>query len=217
MIFDLITIGLVGLVLAFAGFTALQFMGKFPKRTRDDVSPFLRPSDIEELEGLLDRAQEANLRFQLSPQEFRVWQRKRIHLMREYLLRMSHNALVLIEWGNMELAAVGFPADAQTRSTAESNTPALCRRDLERQAQAHELIQAATEFRLYSVAARLKLKMWILLRLDYWPVLPEPSVSRLKTVLGIDAVGSYHRLKTAAGSLSMSYGYEYHRQVIERL
>ena len=82
---------------------------------------------------------------------------------------------------------------------------------------AHELIQAATEFRLYAVVARLKLKMWIVLRLDHWPVFPEPSVSRLKTLMGIDAIGSYHRLKAAAGSLSMSYGYEYHRQVIERL
>jgi hypothetical protein len=213
MIFDLITIGLVGLVLAFAGFTVLQFMGKFPTRTRDDVSPFLRPSDVEELETLLDRTQEANLRFELSPTEYRTWQRKRVHLMREYLLRMSHNALVLIEWGNMELAQVGFP-DPDANATA---TPTLSQRDLERQALAQELIQAATEFRLYSVAARLKLKAWILFRLDQWPSFAEPSVSRLRTVVGIDAITSYHRLKTAAGSLSMAYGYDYHQQVVNKL
>jgi len=38
--------------------------------------------------------------------------RRRIHLMREYLLRMSHNALVLIEWGNME--AMKTENDAET-------------------------------------------------------------------------------------------------------
>lgn len=217
MIFDLITIGLVGLVLAFAGFTVLQFLGKFPTRTRDDVSPYLRSADVEELEGLLDRTQEANLRFQLSPREFRTWQRKRIHLMREYLLRMSHNALVLIEWGNMELATVGFPDDSPAKETTDGSTGAPSQRDLERQVLAQELIQAATEFRLYSVLALLKLKLWIIFRLDHWPVFPEPSLPRLRAVMGIDAVSSYQRLKNAAGSLGMAYGYAYHQELVERL
>ena len=100
--FDIITIFLVGILLLFAVYTAIQFRGKFPKRTIEDVTPFLRPAEQDELESLLDPAQEANFRMRMSPQEFADWQRRRIHLMREYLLRMSHNALVLIEWGNME-------------------------------------------------------------------------------------------------------------------
>src|SRR5262249_32974226 len=103
MIFDLITFALVGLVLALAAYTALQFLGKFPTRSIDDVNPYLRPSDFAEFEALLDPAHEANFRVRMSKSEFRDWQRKRLHLMHEYLLRMSHNALVLIEWGNREL------------------------------------------------------------------------------------------------------------------
>ena len=94
MMFDLIVILLVGILLLFAVYTAYQLLGKFPKRTVDDVTPFLRPAEAEELESLLDPGQETAFRLRMPPREFAAWQRKRIHLMREYLLRMSHNALV---------------------------------------------------------------------------------------------------------------------------
>src|ERR1044071_9898945 len=112
MMFDIITIFLVGILLLFAIFTAIQLRGKYPKRTIEDVTPFLRPAEHDELESLLDPAQETNFRLRMSPQEFAEWQRRRIHLLREYLLRMSHNALVLIEWHNMESAETGNDADA---------------------------------------------------------------------------------------------------------
>ena len=44
MMFDIITIFLVGILLLFAVYTAIQFRGKFPKRTIEDVTPFLRPA-----------------------------------------------------------------------------------------------------------------------------------------------------------------------------
>src|ERR1700759_1986057 len=100
MMFDLIVISLVGILLLFAIYTSIQLLGKYPRRTIDDVTPFLRSAEPQELEALFDPAQETNFRLRMSPQEFSHWQRKRIHLMRESLLRMSHNSLVLIEWGN---------------------------------------------------------------------------------------------------------------------
>jgi len=190
MMFDIITIFLVGLVLLFATYTALQLLGKFPRRTLDDVTPYLRPAELQEIQDLLDPAQEVNFRLHLSPEEFRRWQRKRIHLMREYLLRMSHNALVLIEWGNLEC----FEGGSGPRVSPE------------RQALAQELIQAATEFRLYSLLALLKLKIWIVFRLDRWPLISTPSLPALRHVFGIDAVTSYNRLKQAAGCLGTAYG-----------
>jgi len=190
MMFDIITIFLVGLVLLFATYTALQLLGKFPRRTLDDVTPYLRPAELQEIQDLLDPAREVNFRLHLSPEEFRRWQRKRIHLMREYLLRMSHNALVLIEWGNLEC----FEGGSGPRVSPE------------RQALAQELIQAATEFRLYSLLALLKLKIWIVFRLDRWPVISTPSLPALRRVFGIDALTSYNRLKQAAGGLSTAYG-----------
>ena len=195
MIFDLITIFLVVAILLFGAFTVLQFLGRFPRRTIDDVTPYLRPAEFEELESLLDPACEANFRLRLSPPEFRAWQRKRLHLMREYLLRMSHNSLVLIEWGNMELAAEG-----SSRRTPET------------QALAKELVQAATEFRLYSLLGLAKLKFWIVFRLD-----ASASLATLRNVSGIDALKSYQRLRAAAGSLGLAHDYQYQQQLLARL
>src|SRR3954469_9998310 len=151
MMFDLITIVIVGGMLVMAGYTAFQFLGKFPKRTINDVTPFLRPSEAQEFESLLDPAQEVNFRLRLSPREFAAWQRRRLHLMREYLLRMSHNALVLIEWGNME----AFEQETNSQT--------------EKQALAQEMVKAATEFRLYSMLALFKLKLWLLLPSSCFP------------------------------------------------
>ena len=201
MMFDLIIIFSVGILLLFAIYTAIQFRGKHPKRTIEDVTPFLRPAEHDELESLLDPAQETNFRIRMSPQEFTAWQRRRIHLLREYLLRMSHNALVLIEWGNMESAETGN--DTETFR--------------ERQLLAKELVQAATEFRLYSVLALVKLKLWLVLPPPLSFLLPSPSLPSMRNVFGIDALGSYQRLRTAAGGLSLAHSLHFHTELLERL
>ena len=199
--FDIITIFLVGILLLFAIYTAIQFRGKYHRRTIEDVTPFLRPAEHDELESLLDPAQETNFRMRMSPQEFTEWQRRRIHLLREYLLRMSHNALVLIEWGNMEAHETG--SDAETVR--------------QRQMLAQELVQAATEFRLYSVLALAKLKLWLVLPSPFSLLLPSPSLPSMRHVFGIDALGSYQRLRTAAGGLSLAHSHHFHVELLERL
>ena len=201
MMFDIITIFLVGILLLFAVYTAIQFRGKFPKRTIEDVTPFLRPAEHDELESLLDPAQETNFRMRMSPQEFADWQRRRIHLLREYLLRMSHNALVLIEWGNMESADTGNDAEAFHQ----------------RQSMAKDLVQAATEFRLYSMLALAKLKLWLVLPSPFSLLLPSPSLPSMRHVFGIDALSSYQRLRTAASGLSMAHGPQFRDALLERL
>ena len=202
MMFDIITILLVGIFLLFAVYTAIQFLGKFPQRTVDDVAPYLRPAESSELEALLDPGQEANFRMRMSPREFAPWQRRRIHLLREYLLRMSHNALVLIEWGNMEAIEPG-----------NDGAEAL----LQRQSLAKELVQAATEFRLYSVLALAKLKLWLVLPSSLNLLFPSPSLPSMRHVFGIDALDSYHRLRTAAGGLSLAHSRHFHDELLARL
>jgi len=201
MMFDLIAIMVVGGVVLLAGYTALQFLGKFPKRTIDDVTPFLRPAEAHEFECLLDPAQEVNFRLRLSPAEFASWERKRFHLMREYLLRMSHNALVLIEWGNME-------AFEEERNGAPESS--------QKQSLAQEMIQAATEFRLYSLLALFKLKLWLLLP-SFCFLGQAPSLPRLRNVFGISALGSYSRLKNAAGALGLAYSNDFQHDLLARL
>jgi len=201
MMFDIITIFLVGILLLVAIYTAIQFRGKFPKRTIEDVTPFLRPAEHDELESLLDPAQETNFRLRMSPQEFADWQRRRIHLLREYLLRMSHNALVLIEWGNMETTTTGNDAETVRQ----------------KHLLAQELVQAATEFRLYSFIALVKLKLWLVMPSPFSLLLPSPSLPAMRHVFGIDALGSYERLRTAASSLSLAHGLHFRDALLERL
>ena len=202
MMFDIIIIFLVGILLLFAIYTAIQFRGKFPKRTIEDVTPFLRPAEHDELESLLDPAQETNFRMRMSPQEFAEWQCRRIHLLREYLLRMSHNALVLIEWGNMEAIEPGND-DSETLR--------------QKQLLAKELVQAATEFKLYSVLALAKLKLWLVLPSSFSFLFRSPSLPTLRHVFGIDALGCYERLRAAAGGLSLAHSRHFHDQLLERL
>lgn len=197
--FDLIVISLVGILLLFALYTSIRFLGKYPKRTIDDVTPFLRSAEPQELEALFDPAQETNFRLRMSQPEFAYWQRKRIHLMREYLLRMSHNALVLIEWGNIE-------------TVNNEQEPAT-----DRQLLAQELVQAATEFRLYSFLALAQIKLWLVLPAPFKFFMPSPSLPSLRKVFGIDALGSYQRVKSAATGLSLAYNNHYHNELIERL
>jgi hypothetical protein len=202
MMFDLITIVIVGGVLLIAGYTAFQFLGKFPKRTIDDVTPFLRPAEAREFEALLDPAQEVNIRLRVSPADFTAWQNKRFHLMREYLLRMSHNALVLIEWGNME---------AQEQEGKESPH---CR---QRELLARELVQAATEFRLYSMLALIKIRFWLILPSSLSSLISPPSLPRLRSLFGISAMGAYARLKNAAGELGQLYDIAFQQDLLAKL
>ena len=192
MIFDFITIFILAVLLLLAIYTFLKFLGKFPGRTIDDVTPYLRPTDMATFESILGAAEEVNFRLRLSPQEFRQLQRKRIHLLRECLLRMSHNALVLIEWGNMEWNG---PHTEQKRILGQ------------------ELVQAAVEFRLYSLLALTKLKLWII----FEPFFSVRSVRALRTVAGIDPVRAYSRVKLAAESLGLIYGLHFQQDLVSRL
>jgi hypothetical protein len=201
MMLDLIAIFIVGMLLLVAGYTALQFSGKFPRRTIHDVTPFLRAAEAGEFESLLDPAQEVNFRLQLSPREFTAWQHKRLLLAREYLLRMAHNSLVLIEWGNMEL----FGQEASGSELAQ-----------QKQLLAQELVQAATEFRLYSMLALFKLRVWLLLPSRFF-LNSSPSLPHLRNLFGINALNAYNRVKSAAGSLGLVYSHDFQQDLLARL
>jgi hypothetical protein len=115
---------------------------------------------------------------------------------------MSHNSLVLIEWGNMEAIK------------NEGSDLAQCS---EKQLLAQELVQAATEFRLYSMLVLAKLTLWIILPPPFKFLLSSPSLPALRNVFGIDALGAYSRLKSAAGDLSMAYDLQFHDELIGRI
>jgi hypothetical protein len=168
---------------------------RFPERTAQDVVDFLLPVDMEKVEALLDPVAEGTLRRQLDREEFRQLQRKRIHLYLSFVKRMAHNASVLIDWANRE---------------AESNDEKMIQ-------LAQELQQGAVEVRLYSLLTLLKLRFWLLLRVDSWRILPIPSLYDVRELGGIRGAQSYDRLKTTAGFLFLEMQQPNFEQLFQNL
>ena len=168
---------------------------RFPDRTIHDVADYLLPIDFEKAEALLDPQMEAILRKELLPVEFRALQRKRMHLYLAIVQRMAHNAAVLIEWANREAGTARGPKlEAVTK-----------------------LQQVGVEVRLYSMFALIKLRFWLLLRVDAWWFLSAPSLDDMRQVGGVRGLDSYDRLKTAASFLFIEIGQGNFEQLLQNL
>ena len=149
---------------------------RFPRRDFDDVVHFLYPVDLPLAESLLDPAAEFEYRWRLSPREFREAQRKRMRLYLELVRRMSHNSMVLVEFGNAEV----------TRH--DSRNPEM----------AHTLRQKAVAVRLYALLTLLKLRLWLWLGLI--DLSRKPTMPRLRRAGDLDGLQTYDALKTAAAA-----------------
>jgi hypothetical protein len=168
---------------------------RFPNRTIHDVADYLLPIDFDKAESLLDPQAEAILRKELEPADFRALQRKRIHHYLDIVQRMAHNSAVLIEWANSEAeTAVG-----------------------QRLEMVSKLQQVGVEVRLYSLLALVKLRLWLLLRLDSWWILPAPSLDDMRQVAGVRGLESYDRLKTAASFLFVEIGQGNFEELLQNL
>ena len=124
----------------------IRIARRFPERTLHDLMPLLQPVHIEEVELLFDPGEAAFLRANFSDREFRSLQRQRLYLAMEHLKRMAQNAAILAQWANHELSR----SNPQTQELAS------------------ELHREAVYVRVYALFARLKLNLWILLRLGRW-------------------------------------------------
>jgi hypothetical protein len=168
---------------------------RFPDRTIHDVTDYLLPVDFEKAEGLLDPQTEAILRKELEPEEFRALQRKRIHHYLALVQRMAHNAAVLIEWANREArTATGQKLEMVTK-----------------------LQQVGVEVRLYSLLALVKMRFWLLIRVESWRILPAPSLDDMRQVGGVKGLESYDRLKTAASFLFVEIGQGNFEELLQNL
>jgi hypothetical protein len=152
-------------------------ISRLPQCDLDDVVHSVRPVDIDRLENLLDPAREWELRANFSMKEFRLLQRKRIHELLEIMRRICHNAGILAQWG-------AYVSEFERYNRL-----------------ARQLHERAVEVRVCASFAIAKLRMWIVLRADTWPLLPRPSLPGLRNNAGIDTVIAYSALKELAGTL----------------
>ncbi len=131
--------GAVALYLVLQGRTLVR------ERTLDDVFPFLRTLDKNEMAELFDTMEEAYRQFRTTEYRFRREQRVRLDLAREYFRRMVHNAVIIHQWANTELR------DNINKEPGYYN---------ERERQVINVCDCAVEFRM--LAQAVLAKVWFL-------------------------------------------------------
>src|SRR6478752_5409368 len=145
-------------ILALISATALYFflgrLSSFPCRTIRDVPAFLQPVDSAGMMELLNPQTEEYLRSAMTGVALRLEQRRSLHFLREHLLRMSHNAHILLEWSNAELKREIIGKNEEYNE---------CYRDC-----ARRLHSAAIEFRLYAALSLVKIRFWMVFRTHSW-------------------------------------------------
>jgi len=163
---------------------------------------FVRKLDVSDLELLLDAGEEWALRQSLTREAFRTAQEDRIRLLREYLHRVAHNVQVIQLWvaGEYELIK-----DKDRDAYTEKDSLVL------------EALQVAIDLRLYSLAARIKVWLWTVLRMYRWPSMLLPRVTDLRVQCGVNVLAKYRRLAEVAGILSLSYGKAYYDRLLDAL
>jgi hypothetical protein len=130
----------------------------------------------------------------------RLEQRRSLHFIREHLLRLSHNAHILLEWSNAEL---------KREIVGQSEQDSECYRDCARQ-----LHVAAIELKLYATLSLIKINLWLAFRTQSWLPLSPPSLSALGQIGGLRFFNLYSNLTRAVSDLGRHYGTEFRDELL---
>lgn len=191
-------------ILALISASALYFflgrLSSFPCRTIRDVPAFLQPVDSAGMMQLLNPQTEEFLHSAMTGLALRLEQRRSLHFIREHLLRLSHNAHILLEWSNAEL---------KREIVGQSEEDSECYRDCARQ-----LHVAAIEFKLYATLSLIKINLWLAFRTQSWLPLSPPSLSALGQVGGLRFFNLYSNLTRAVSDLGRHYGTEFRDELL---
>ena len=174
-------------------------------RTIDEVTVFCRPVDWDEVQELFDVKRERYSRLVQSNYHLRRTMRVRIHEAREYLWRMYHNVRVVHEWANTELRdIIDKPLDRCT----------------ERERLVMAIAEKAGHFRVLATIRLVELTVWTVFRIERWPFIHIPSVAAMRKCGErgkLDLLELYGQLKDAAAGLALTYGKDFHDEMLARL
>ena len=192
-------VGPVAAVVLFVGLVLLyRRIYRFTHRPPGQVIDYLRAVDLEEVAHLLDPVAEQYLRLNLTKEQFRKEQRHRMWLALEYLGRLSHNGLIMAEWGNYELKRIRRTRSVQGREAAL------------------ELLSSSVQVRMCGFVLRSTIHAW-LVRMAVLPFLAPPSVEKLIDAGSTDLLEFYQTMKCAAVQISQSYGDLYCQKMAQAL
>ena len=190
----------VSLLCVTALYLFLGRLSRFPCRTIRDVPGFLQPVDSTNVFQMLNPQTEDYLRSAMTGLALRLEQRRSLHFFREHLLRMSHNAHILLEWSNAELKREIIGQKAEDSE---------CYRDCARRLHA-----AAIEFKLYAALSLLKIRLWMIFRTQSWMPFAPPSLDQLGEVCGMRFFTLYSNLTRAVSDLGRHYGTEFRDELL---
>jgi len=194
---------LVVLLAPICGSALYLFLGRlssFPCRTIRDVPAFLQPVDSAGMMQLLNPQTEEYLHSAMTGVALRLEQRRSLHFIREHLLRLSHNAHILLEWSNAEL---------KREIVGKSEEDSECYRDCARQ-----LHGAAVQFKLYAALSIIKINLWLMFRTHSWLPLSAPSLADLSQVGSLQFFNLYSNLTRAVSDLGRHYGTEFRDELL---
>jgi hypothetical protein len=179
--------------------TLCKRMFRRSARTFDEMFPYLlRDADLEVVQDLVNPADEGYLRLNLSAHDFRKAQHNRVHLLRELLKRMSHNARFLQEWASGELGKSWKTTNRGARHASR------------------ELIQYCIVFRAATLLVQAKLALWSV-RITVLRFTPIPFLAEARNAFGTDIPYTYERVKMTAEKLACACGGRYQEQLSEIL
>ena len=190
---------LLALICASAVYFFLGRLSRFPCRTIRDVPAFLQPVDSAGMMQLLNPQTEEFLHSAMTGLALRLEQRRSLHFMREHLLRLSHNAHILLEWSNAELKKEIVGRSTESESYRDS---------------ARQLHTAAIEFKCYANLSLVKINLWLAFRTQPWLPLSPPSLSTLGQVGGLRFFNLYSNLTRAVSELGRHYGAEFRDELL---
>jgi hypothetical protein len=174
--------------------SARLFLCRFSGRSSNEVIPYLRTDNPEDLAGILDSTVERCLSLNLSQRQFRKEQLQRIRLCNECIGRRAHNVRIWQEWAGTEL----------TRSRSTNNE--------EVGRAAAELEACCAEYRIAASCIQTQLYFWHL-KLLLMPYANVPRVASLRRVDSFDLLNSYERIKAAALILADTCGGEFNEKL----
>ncbi|SRR6266481_993547 len=201
MLGDIIVLTFLCLLLVGSFFAALGILARCKYLTILDVQKVIRPVQQQRIIHLLDSQVEEVVRSLFTRPKFRDSQLTRLYEIREYLLRMSHNAMVFIVWANTEVwREMKFKTDMDDREVYI---------ELGRKVHA-----AAIEFRIYALLTIIRINFWMIFRLRLWSPFPAPRITDLRQMGGLRFYASYQRLREAVLALCLAYGEEFHEEMM---
>ncbi|HEY6970798.1 MAG TPA: hypothetical protein VJA94_16425 [Candidatus Angelobacter sp.] len=185
---------LLGLLAVLAVIFLYEWVYRFSERTADDVIPYLRSINLEEMKSFFDPEAEKYLRLNSSPQEFRRAQWKRCHLALQYIGDLAHNARVFQEWGKYERTRSRRMQDSAARRTSL------------------ELTIACAQCRICAVAVRARIHYW-LIKMAVLPFAAAPTFASLPRLGSVEMLSFYQQIKASAVQLGQAYGESYHQKL----